>query len=129
MEYWTRSMKAGDNKIETAKLYESYCEFAKQSKGRPVQKSEFGKKINKMCPKVQKKQITIKEYPESKRANMYQFPALEICRKEFEEYIDMEIDWPEDVDEEKDNFDYRDEEYENLKALYEEARLRGHCAN
>ncbi len=88
--------------IPSKRMYDYYCEYAKGTGIRKVPDCEFGKKLKEMCPSMEKKYMRVKMFSNDthrKRENVYVVPQLEICRNEFEKYIDMEIDWPEEVDE------------------------------
>jgi hypothetical protein len=73
--------------IDCKELYGEYLEFAKHLKERfPLTPQQFGKSINKLCQGV----VKVKANRGGYRINVYRFPALEECRKQFERLVRME---------------------------------------
>lgn len=102
------SIHSGDDswssEIECKALYDDYIELAKTLKQRfPLSLQQFGKGINKLCPGVEK----VRKNQGGYRVNVYRFPSLEECRKQFEILVRMEnqILWEDVIDVPNDSFD------------------------
>lgn len=89
------TLNSGDEnwkiEIECKSLYEGYLEFASNLKERyPLSPQQFGRCIKKLCQGVDK----IKTNRNGYRINVYHFPPLEECRKQFEILVRMEDQIP-----------------------------------
>ena len=68
-------------------LYDEYREFC--GRERPAKKNAWSRQLKKFFPNLK----TIQKTGESKRH--YEFPNLDICRKQFEDRLNSKIDWNE----------------------------------
>ena len=112
-KYWIEriedgTLRNGDDgwsgEISCQELYEGYQEFAKALNAKfPLTPQQFGKIINQLCPAVTKVRTNQGGY----RVNVYRFPSLEECRKQFEMIVGMEnqILWEDVLDTPNDNLD------------------------
>ena len=81
--------------MPTGQLYDDYIDFAKKIGVRfQLIPSDFGKEIKKLCPQVEKKRPKA-DHPScgNGRKWHYFFPALEECRKAFEQLVNIELQW------------------------------------
>ncbi len=90
------ALRSGDDgwsgEIECKALYDDYLEFANNLKQRfPQTPQQFGRIINKFCQGV----VKVKTNQGGYRTNVYRFPTLEECRRQFELLVRMEnqIKW------------------------------------
>ncbi len=74
----------------TSSLTIGYRSFNKQA-GRfsPVQQSEISETIKKACPSANYGRPMI----DSQQKRGFKLPSIEVARQEFEQYIELEIDW------------------------------------
>ena len=80
--------------IPTEQLYEGYLRFADKIGGRhQLTPTEFGKEIRKLCPRVIKQKMQSGHHYDNGRKNHYVFPALDECRKAFEQLVNMPVQW------------------------------------
>ena len=82
---WTDSLfRSSDS------LLLGYKSFDKQA-GRfsPVQQSEISKTIKKVCPSAKGCRTMIV----NRQRRGFTLPSIEVARQEFEQYIELEIDW------------------------------------
>ena len=112
-KYWIERIEDGtlrngdegwSGEISCQELYEGYQEFAKALNAKfPLTPQQFGKIINQLCPAVTKVRTNQGGY----RVNVYRFPSLEECRKQFEMILGMEnqILWEDVINELNDNSD------------------------
>ena len=68
-------------------LYDEYKEFC--GRERPAKKNAWSRQLKKFFPGLK----TVQRHGESKRH--YEFPALDICRKQFEDRLQSKIEWDE----------------------------------
>jgi hypothetical protein len=80
--------------VPTEQLYEYYLKFADKIGGRyPLTSTEFGKEIRKLCPEVNKQKLKPDHPYDNGRKNHYVFPALDECRKAFQQLVNIELQW------------------------------------
>jgi len=78
--------------IETKSLHEAYIQFAKDHGDRyPLADRMFGKELRSLCPTLTRPRPVIN----GKQRYVYHFPDLEVCRKDFEEAVKININWDE----------------------------------
>lgn len=84
------------NQIPKDALYEYFKDESKASGIRNIcRNNAFTSKLKEYCSSVDEtKTISNISTDFSKRKNHYIFPSLEQCRKEFEQSVRMEIQWP-----------------------------------
>jgi len=78
--------------IECKALHDNYLEFGNNLKQKfPSTPQQFGRSINKLCQGI----VKVKTNRGGFRVNVYRFPSLEECRKQFEMLVGMEdqIKW------------------------------------
>ena len=83
--------------IRTDSMYEGYQDFCKTIGVRfRTTPQEFGKQLKGFFPDLGKKRLKISEgYDAGDRKLHYVFPPLEKCRAQFEQHMNMEIEWDE----------------------------------
>ena len=78
--------------ISFQELYDSYLEFARLRNDKNLHaQNTFGKELRKVCKSMSKGRPN----ENGGRNHIKKFPALDICRKEFEKFVDVEnlIEW------------------------------------
>jgi phage/plasmid-associated DNA primase len=81
--------------VPTEDLYREYIEYAKQIGGHYLlSDSQFGKEVKRLCPQVDKRKPKA-EHPScgNGRKNHYVFPALDECRKAFQQLVNIDLQW------------------------------------
>lgn len=87
----------------TDELYEAYLKESKSvGERRRKVEMDFSREIKRLCPGVDKKQVTVTVWEQFRgewvrstaRLRSYKFPPLTECRAAFEKAIRMPIDWP-----------------------------------
>jgi len=56
---------------------------------------KFENELKKICSGMKTKYRTVDDGGLKKRVRCFKFPALDVCRKEFERTMGCKIDWPE----------------------------------
>ena len=101
-KYWFERLRDGalsiksfewENEIPTAIQYNEYLSFAETLKDRyPKCEQQFGRELKKMCKGIQKQRVRREG---GGREFVRYFPSLSACRNQFENLVNMSIDWEE----------------------------------
>lgn len=67
--------------------FKDYCDSNGEKTYRVAQ--TVGSEIKKICPKVKEARLSIN----GTRERCYEFPTLDECRKQFDEYMGMDVEW------------------------------------
>lgn len=83
-------------KIACAEFRDNYSRFMRSRRydGDELGEIEFGIRIKKMCPDIDRKQVK----SGGRNLRMYVIPFLDKCRRGFEEYIGSELMWQTDTE-------------------------------
>jgi len=82
--------KLGWDMVPTDVLHQDFLDFVKSINEKPIDKSMFGNKLNKLCSGIGS---TKKGSRGTIRVPYKTFPDLDACRKQFETRIKMKISW------------------------------------
>jgi len=108
--YWYNCLNDGllspeherwEGKIPTTSFFDWYIEMSKKSgKSHLEDAATFGKALAKLIPGLHRKRrihsVGMKDGTAvRKKIWIYQFPSLDECRNQFEEYLSMKIEWSE----------------------------------
>ena len=82
--------KLGWDIVPQDDLYQDFLNFAKNINARPIEKAQLTTELNKLCSGIGE----TKKGPRGPgRVRCRTFPALDVCRKQFEARVKMTFDW------------------------------------
>jgi hypothetical protein len=101
-KFWFERLREGalcyedtnwNGSVETKKLYDEYIDYCRNIGERyPQTNSQFAKQLRELCSGIRRRRETVG----SKRPYVLYLPPLEECRIQFEQLVNMGINWDED---------------------------------
>jgi hypothetical protein len=91
-QFWHERLAAGiwAHELSIDNLYDGFLTFCRDNGTRhPPRKEQLGKDLREVCPGIK----TVKRSGILGRYRAYQFPELDKCRQDFEDSVDIPIEW------------------------------------